>query len=72
MDFSKGGEIADICTSHLGVDGTMNIHQRAERVMAERGLDTSDTTLRNFVVFKVVQALHHARRCKLLRIGRKA
>lgn len=47
----------------------MNIHQRAERVMAERGLDTSDTTLRNFVVFKVVQALHHARRCKLLRIG---
>lgn len=53
------------------MDGTMNIRQLAERVMAERGLDTSDTTLRNFVVFKVVQALHHARRCKLLRMVAK-
>lgn len=32
--FFTKGEIADICTSHLGVDGEMNKRQLAERVMA--------------------------------------
>ena len=55
--FFKKGEIADVCVRHLGVDGEMTTRQLAERVMAERKLDASDRTLRNSVVFKVVQAL---------------
>ncbi|CAP55060.1 hypothetical protein [Gluconacetobacter diazotrophicus] len=69
--FFKKGEIADICTNHLEVDGEMNTRQLAERVMAERDLDSSDTALRNSVVFKVVQALRHARRRKLVRMVAK-
>ena len=66
----KKGEIADICVRHLGVDGEMTTRQLAERVMAERKLDASDRTLRNSVVFKVVQALRHAKRRKLVRMVR--
>ena len=43
----------------------------AERVMIERRLDATDTTLRNSVVFKVVQALRHAARRKLVRMVEK-
>ena len=68
--FFKKGEIADICVRHLGVDGEMTTRQLAERVMAERKLDASDRTLRNSVVFKVVQALRHAKRRKLVRMVR--
>ena len=39
--------------------------------MVERKLDASDATLRNSVVFKVVQALRHARRRKLVRMVEK-
>lgn len=39
--------------------------------MAERGLDSSDTALRNSVVFKVVQALRHAKRRRLVRMIEK-
>ena len=39
--------------------------------MGERKLDVSDLTLRNFVVFKVVQALRHAARRKLVRMVEK-
>ena len=46
----------------------MTTRELAERVMAERKLDVSDTTLRNCVVFKVLQALRHARRRKLVRM----
>lgn len=50
----------------------MTTRQLAERVMAERDLDATDTTLRNSVVFKVVQALRHAKRRKLVRmIGKR-
>lgn len=66
--FFKKGEIADICVRHLEVDGEMTTRQLAERVMVERKLDASDTTLRNSVVFKVVQALRHAKRRKLVRM----
>ena len=69
--FFKKGEIADICVRHLGVDGEMTTRELAERVMAERKLDASDRTLRNSVVFKVVQALRHARRRKLVRMVEK-
>jgi hypothetical protein len=69
--FFKKGEVADICVRHLGVDGEMTTRQLAERVMAERDLDASDTTLRNSVVFKVVQALRHAKRRKLVRMVEK-
>ena len=69
--FFKKGEIADICVRHLAVDGEMTTRELAERVMAERKLDVSDTTLRNSVVFKVVQALRHARRRKLVRMVEK-
>ena len=56
---------------HLGVDGEMTPRQLAERVMVERKLDASDRTLRNSVVFKVVQALRHAKRRKLVRMVAK-
>lgn len=69
--FFKKGEIADICVRHLDVDGEMSTRELAERVMAERGLDISDAALRNSVVFKVVQALRHARRRKLVRMVEK-
>jgi hypothetical protein len=69
--FFKKGEISDICARHLGADGEMTTRELAERVMAERKLDSSDTTLRNSVVFKVVQALRHAKRRKLVRMVEK-
>ena len=69
--FFKKGEIADVCVRHLGVDGEMTTRQLAERVMAARKLDASDRTLRNSVVFKVVQALRHAKRRKLVRMVEK-
>lgn len=69
--FFKKGEIADICARHLDVDGALSTRDLAERVMAERGLDSSDAALRNSVVFKVVQALRHAKRRKLVRMAEK-
>lgn len=69
--FFKKGEIADICVRHLGVDAELTTRELAERVMAERDLDVSDTVLRNSVVFKVVQALRHAKRRKLVRMIEK-
>ncbi|MGP9791685.1 hypothetical protein [Roseinatronobacter sp. NSM] len=37
----KKGEIADICTRHLDVEGEMTTRELAERVMVERDLDIS-------------------------------
>ena len=51
--FFKKGEIADICIRHLTIDGELTTRELAERVMIERRLDATDTTLRNSVVFKV-------------------
>lgn len=67
----KKGEIADICVRHLYIDGEMTKRELAERVMAERDLEISDAALRNSVVFKVVQALRHAKRRKLVRLVEK-
>ncbi|MEO0960556.1 MAG: hypothetical protein AAFY66_19230, partial [Pseudomonadota bacterium] len=58
--FFKKGEIADLRARHLAADGEMTTRALAERVMVERKLDSSDTTRRNSVVFKVVQALRRA------------
>ena len=58
----------DICVRHLEVDGELTTRDLAERVMIERRLDATDTTLRNSVVFKVVQALRHAARRKHVRM----
>ena len=69
--FFKKGEIADICVRHLRVDGELTTRELAEQVMVERKLDASDETLRNSVVFKVVQALRHAARRKLVRMVEK-
>jgi multidrug resistance efflux pump len=69
--FFKKGEIADICAQHLSVEGELTTRELAERVMAERGLDVTDATLRNSVVFKVVQALRHAKRRRLVRMLEK-
>jgi hypothetical protein len=69
--FFRKGEIADICARHLDADGEMTTRELAERVMVERKLDSSDATLRNSVVFKVVQALRHAKRRKLVRMVEK-
>ncbi len=69
--FFKKGEIADICVRHLEVAGEMTTRELAERVMVERKLDASDGTLRNSVVFKVVQALRHAKRRRLVRMVEK-
>ncbi|MFY9640176.1 MAG: hypothetical protein WA384_02130 [Rhodomicrobium sp.] len=69
--FFKKGEIADICMLHLGVDGQLTTRELAKRVMFERKLDATDVTLRNSVVFKVVQALRHAKRRNLVRMLEK-
>lgn len=69
--FFKKGEIADICVRHLEVDGELTTRDLAERVMIERRLDATDATLRNLVVFKVVQALRHAARRKHVRMVAK-
>ena len=69
--FFKKGEIADICVRHLRVDAELTTRELAERVMTERDLDISDTPLRNSAVFKVVQALRHAKRRKLVRMIEK-
>ncbi len=69
--FFKKGEIAEFCALHLGACGEMTTRELAERVMVERGLDAADATLRNSVVFKVVQALRHARRRRLVRMVEK-
>lgn len=50
--FFAKGEIAAICQRHLA-DGPLNTRELAERVMGEKGLDISDTPLRNSVVYKV-------------------
>ena len=62
--FFKKGEIADLCVLHLRQDSQLTTRELAERVMCERGLDAKDATLRNSVVFKVVQSLRHAARRK--------
>ena len=64
--FFKKGEIADLCAQQLGEVRELTTRQLAERVMCARDLDATDATLRNSVVFKVVQALRHAARRKLV------
>ena len=65
--FFRKGEIADR-PLRPAASGWFRATTRAlaERVMRARGLDAADTTLRNSVVFKVVQALRHAARRKLV------
>jgi len=69
--FFQKGEIADICVRHLRADGELDTRQLAERVMCKRNLDATDTALRNSVVFKVVQALRHAARRKIVTMAEK-
>ena len=69
--FFRKGEIAEICVQHLGDGAEMTTRELAERVMIERDLEVTDTALRNSVVFKVVQALRHAKRRKLVRMVEK-
>jgi hypothetical protein len=69
--FSRKGEIAELCVGQLEIDGAMTTRELAERVMAARELDVADVTLRNSVVFKVVQALRHANRRRLVRMVEK-
>ena len=69
--FVRKGEIADLCVGQLEMDGAMTTRELAERVMAARELDIADVTLRNSVVFKVVQALRHANRRRLVRMVEK-
>lgn len=64
--FFRKGEIADLCALQLQDGSELTTRALAERVMRARDLDASDTTLRNSVVFKVVQALRHAARRKLV------
>lgn len=68
--FFKRGEVAGICERHLH-DGPLDTRELAERVMAERGLDVGDGTLRNCIVYKVVQALRHHQRRGRVRLVEK-
>lgn len=68
--FFAKGEIAGLCQRHLA-NGPLNTRELAERVMCEKGLDVSDTPLRNSVVYKVVQALRHAKRRNAVRMIEK-
>jgi hypothetical protein len=69
--FFQKGEIAELCVGQLEIDDALTTRELAERVMAARGLDVADVTLRNSVVFKVVQALRHAHRRRLVRMVEK-
>ena len=64
--FFKKGEIADLCVLHLLQDSELTTRELAERVMCARGLDPTDTALRNSVEFKIVQSLRHAARRKIV------
>jgi hypothetical protein len=64
--FFRKGEIADLCALQLQDGSELTTRALAERVMRARDLDATDATLRNSVVFKVVQALRHAARRKLV------
>ena len=67
----RKGEVADLCARQLLEDGELSTRELAERVMCARDLDAADGTLRNSVVFKVVQALRHAARRKLVVLSDK-
>ena len=69
--FFRKGEIAEICVQYLSAGVEMTTRELAEQVMVERDLEITDTALRNSVVFKVVQALRHAKRRKLVRMVEK-
>ena len=69
--FFRKGEIADLCALQLQDGGELTTRALAERVMRARDLDATDSTLRNSVVFKVVQALRHAARRKLVVMAEK-
>lgn len=62
----KKGEIADSGVRQLGDGVQMTTRELAARVMIERDLEITETALRNSVVFKVVQALRHTKRRKLV------
>lgn len=64
--FFRKGEIADLCVLQLQEGSELTTRALAERVMSARDLDATDATLRNSVIFKVVQALRHAARRKLV------
>ena len=65
------GGLAGTLVAEALIFAAFPIFVLAERVMAERGLDVTDATLRNSVVFKVVQALRHANRRRLVRMVEK-
>ncbi len=69
--FFKKGEIAEMCVQHMGNGAEMTTPELAERVIVERDLEITDTALRNSLVFKVVQALRHAKRRTLVRMVEK-
>lgn len=69
--FFRKGEVADICVHRLDVDGEMTTRELAEHVITKRDLEISDTAPRSPVVFKVVQALRHAKRRTLVRMVEK-
>ena len=61
--FFDKGEVADIAVRHLAAEGEpLTTRELVERVMAGKSLEVSDTSVRNSVVYKVVQALRHAQR----------
>ncbi len=64
--FFRQGEIADLCALQLQDGFELTTRALAGRVMRARDLDATNTTLCNSVVFKVVQALRHAARRKLI------
>lgn len=64
--FFRKRDVADLCARQLLEEGELTTRALAERVMCARDLDAADGTLRNSVVFKVVQALRHAARRKLV------
>lgn len=64
--FFRKGEIADLYVLQLKEGSELTTRALAERVMRARDLDATDATLRISVAFKVVQALRHAARRKLV------
>ena len=68
--FFDRGEVAGIAVRHLA-EGPLDTTELAERVMGEKDMDPTDRNLRNSVVYKVVQALRHAKRRGTVRVVEK-
>ncbi len=68
----RRGETTEICLEALRTEGTLDTRELTLRVMRSKGLDESDTILRNAVGFRVIHVMRrHAVRGMVVAIKKK-